>query len=67
MISKDNQEIRFLLCVTDIYRKYMWIVALKHKNGETIIKAFKGIMGSQKKTTKNHSSKEFRKPEKTVS
>ena len=56
-----------MLCVTDIYRKYMWIVALKHKNGETIIKAFKGIMGSQKKTTKNHSSKEFRKPEKTVS
>ena len=46
LISKYNQEIKFLLCVTDIYRNYVWIVALKDKKGETIIKAFKSIMES---------------------
>ena len=31
LISKLNRGIRFLLCVTDIYSKYAWIVPLKDK------------------------------------
>ena len=53
LISKYNQEIKFLLCVTDIYRNYVWIVVLKDKKGETILTAFKSIMESQKKQQKN--------------
>ena len=31
LISKNNKEIRFLLCAIDIFSKYAWVVALKDK------------------------------------
>ena len=31
LISKFNKEIRFLLCVIDIFIKYVWVISLKHK------------------------------------
>ena len=33
LISKFNKGYRFLLCVTDIFIKYAWIVPLKDKKG----------------------------------
>ena len=36
LISKFNKGFRILLCVTDIYSKYAWVVPLKHKKGITI-------------------------------
>ena len=35
-ISKYNTGVRFLLCVNDIYSKYVWVVPLKHQKGITI-------------------------------
>ena len=29
LISKFNKEIRFLLCVIDIFIKYVWVISLK--------------------------------------
>ena len=29
LISKLNKEFRFLLCVFDIYNKYVWVIPLK--------------------------------------
>ena len=43
-ISKINMRIYFLLCVTDIYSKYAWVIPLKDKKEITITNAF------QKKT-----------------
>ena len=40
LISKFNKEFRFLLCVIDIYSKYVWVIPLKDKNGITITNAF---------------------------
>ena len=40
LLSKCNKEIRFLLCVIDIFSKYAWIVPLKDKKGISIAKAF---------------------------
>ena len=40
LIGKFNIGCRFLLCVIDIYSKYVWVVPLKDK-GETIVNAFK--------------------------
>ena len=43
-IRKFNKEFRFLLCVTDVYNKYAWLVHLKDKKGITITNAFKNIL-----------------------
>ena len=42
LISKFNKELRFLLCVIDIYSKYAWAIPLKDKKG--IINAFQKIL-----------------------
>ena len=40
LISKYNKEIRYLLCVIDLFGKYAWVVPLKDKTGVTIVNAF---------------------------
>ena len=40
LINKHNKEIRFLLCVTDMFSKYAWVVPLKDKKYITIVNAF---------------------------
>ena len=44
LLSKYNKEIRFLLCVIDIFSKYAWVVPLKDKKGISIVKAFQSIL-----------------------
>ena len=44
LLSKYNKGIRFLLCVTDIFSKYAWVVPLKHKKGISIVKVFQSIL-----------------------
>ena len=41
LISKFNKEIRFFLCVIEVYSKYAWVIPLKDKKG--ITKHFKRI------------------------
>ena len=40
----DMQGIRYLLCVNDIFSKYVWVVLLKDKKGISIVKAFQIIL-----------------------
>ena len=42
-LSKENEGVNFLLLVIDTFNKYGWIIPLKDKKGETIVKALKGI------------------------
>ena len=44
LISKFNKGFRFLLCVIDIYSKYVWVIPLKEKKGVTITNAFQKIL-----------------------
>ena len=44
LISKVNKRFRFLLCVTDIFSKYTWVIPLKDKKGITITDAFQKIL-----------------------
>ena len=37
LISKFNKGFRFLLCVIDIYSKYVWVIPLKDKKDITIL------------------------------
>ena len=49
LISKFNKGFRFLLCVTDIYRKYAWVIPLKDEKGITITNAFQKILDESKR------------------
>ena len=44
LISKFNKELRFLLCVIDIFSKYACVVPLKDKKGITITNAFQKML-----------------------
>ena len=44
LISKSNKGFRFLLCVIDIFSKYVWVVPLKDKKGISIVNAFQKIL-----------------------
>ena len=39
-LSKYNKGIKYLLCTTDLFSKYAWVVPLKDKRGITIVNAF---------------------------
>ena len=44
LISKFNKGFRFLLCVSDIFNKYAWVVFLKDKKSVSIVNAFQSIL-----------------------
>ena len=48
-ISKINMRIYFLLCVTDIYSKYAWVIPLKDKKEITIANAFQSFLKESKR------------------
>ena len=53
LISRFNKEFRFLLCVTDIYSKYAWVIPLKDKKGIIFTNAFqKTLNESNRKPNK---------------
>ena len=41
LIGKFNKIFRFLLCVIDVFSKYVWVVPLKDKKGVSIVNPFK--------------------------
>ena len=44
LISKFNKGFNFLLCVIDIYSKYVWVVPLKDKKDVSIVNVFQSIL-----------------------
>ena len=44
LISKFNKSFWFLLCVIDVYRKYVWVIPLKDKKVITITNAFQKFL-----------------------
>ena len=44
LTSKFNKVFRFLLCVIDIFGKYIWVVPLKDKKGVSIANVFQKIL-----------------------
>ena len=49
LISKFNKGFRFLLCVIDIFSKYVWVVPLKYKKRVSIANAFQKIFDVSKR------------------
>ena len=44
LISKCNKGIRYLLCVSDLFSKYAWVVPLKDKKGVTVVNACQNFL-----------------------
>ena len=42
--SKDNNGIKYLLTIVDIFSKFVWIVLLKRKSGQEVANAFSRIL-----------------------
>ena len=42
--SKDNNGIKYLLTVIDIFSKFVWIVSLKRKTGQEVDNTFSRIL-----------------------
>lgn len=42
--SKENDNYKFLLTCIDLFSKYAWVRALKHKSGLEVAKAFESIL-----------------------
>ena len=45
--SKDNNWIKYLLTVIDIFSKFVWIIPLKQKTGQEVANAFSRILIEQ--------------------
>ena len=60
LIGKFNKGIKYLLCVTDLFSRYAWIVLLKNTTIASIVNAFQSIFKKssrkQKKTWVDHDS-----------
>ena len=44
LLSKFNKGIKYLLCVIDLFSKYVFVVPLKDKKGASIVNAFQSIL-----------------------
>ena len=42
--SKDNNGIKYLLTVIDIFSKFVWIITLKQKTGQEVARAFSMVL-----------------------
>ena len=51
-LSKHNKGIKYLLCATDLFSKYAWVVPIKDKKGASIVNAFKKIISEGRKPNK---------------
>ena len=49
LISKYNKEIKYVLCVIDIFSKYTWVVPKKDKRGITVVNAFQKVLDNSKR------------------
>ena len=47
-LSKYNKGIKYLLCASDLFSKYAWVVPLKDKRGISILNAFQKIISKHK-------------------
>ena len=39
-LSSKNKNVKYLLCVIDVFTKYAWVKPLKDKKGETVLNDF---------------------------
>ena len=43
-LSSNNKNVRYLLCVIDVFNKYAWVKTLKDKKDKIVLNAFIDIV-----------------------
>ena len=51
-LSKYNKGNKNLLCATDLFSKYAWVILLKDKKGTSIVNAFQKLISEGRKPNK---------------
>ena len=51
-ITKENDGVKYLLFVIDIFSKYLWVEPLKNKTAKEVVKGFTNIFGKGRKCKK---------------
>ena len=51
-LSRYNKGIKYLLCTTDLFSKYAWVVPLKDKRGISIVNAFQKRISKEREPNK---------------
>ena len=57
--SKDNNGIKYLLTVIDVFSRFVWIIPLKRKTGQEVANAFSRIL-KERRPSKNVGSERLR-------
>ena len=48
-LSKYDKGIKYILCATDLFSKYAWVIHIKDKKDTSIVNAFKKILSDFKR------------------
>ena len=48
-LAKHNRDHKFLLTCIDVFSKYAWVVPLKNKTGDTLVRAFGSVLKTGRK------------------
>ena len=58
-MAKQNDGIKYLLVVIDVFSKYLWVRPLKNKTtmAHSLVEAFKSILSGKRKTEKLRTDK----------
>jgi hypothetical protein len=51
-IDKENDGVKYLLFVIDIFSKYLWVEPLKFKTAKEVVKGFQHIFDKGRKCKK---------------
>ena len=43
-LSSKNKNVKYLLCVIDVFTKYAWVKPLKGKKGKTVVNTFMSLI-----------------------
>ena len=52
-LSSKNKNVKYLLCVIDVFTKYAWVKPLKYKKSETVLNAFIEIVNESARKPNN--------------
>ena len=51
-LSKYKKGIKYLLCATDLFSKYAWVIPIKDKKRTSIVNVFKKTISEKRKPNK---------------
>ena len=59
-LNRKNKGIKYLLCATDLYSKYAFVIPLKDKRGISIVNAFDKIIRLSNRRAKGTSAQDVK-------